>query len=307
MPRRLLIVVCACLMGMGLSKCWQGERYEDQAVTDSSDSTQPAPPKASTGTDAATVEYSTALNAYANLLTQFVNEDGLVDYEALYADQEMRKGLAAYLDWASKTKSRPVGWEDKDEVVFLINVCNAAVLQAILGEIQKQNGTIPARFASGKNNPILASTLQVGLLGTTALTLREIATRIAGHKALKQDPRKYFALSAGRKGDPPLRNKAYDASQLDEQLADQEKKTLGNLARVPVPSKNKDGKTQCFVPWTVLVHRADFGGDAKTLDLTQKLRDYLTPLVPPTVGKKLKDATVVTNTRFDYSLNKQSP
>lgn len=137
--------------------------------------------------------------------------DGRVDYRGLKSDPQP---LATYLKKAGAVKEPEFNtWTRNEQLVFLINLYNAATLQLILDhypiESIRKIGTL---FKGPWDQPA------VSLFGET-ITLNELEHGIIRKRY--QEPRVHMALVCAAKGCPPLRNDVYTADQLDAQLDEQ--------------------------------------------------------------------------------------
>lgn len=150
-------------------------------------------------------------------------KDALVDYGGLKND---RADLDQYLaEVAAVSRSAFDLWTEDQQLAFLLNVYNAYTLRLItdhypLASIKDIGGL----FSGPWDKPV------VSLFGRQR-TLDELE-----HKLIRPqypDPRIHFALVCAAMGCPPLREEAYVAGRLDEQLGDQARRFLSN------PRKNR--------------------------------------------------------------------
>ena len=162
--------------------------------------------------------------AWDGLLRAHVGPDsGLVDYAGLAGE---RRRLDAYLDSLADADLTKAGREEK--VAFWLNAYNARMVALVLDHypIRGDRPELPA-----------ASVLQVdGIFKTQRarfagldLSLDEIEHEYL--RARFAEPRVHFALVCGAVSCPPLRAEAYSAERLDEQLADQARRFLGDRSK----------------------------------------------------------------------------
>jgi len=171
------------------------------------------------------------LGEYADILTEFVNDKGLVDYKGLRRE---RYELGILLQEFSKLDPGEYeSWPKEDRIAFWINVYNLQKLKVVTDNYPIQPASrILTIFYRGTNN------------------IRHIEKNIAGHKFLVMDeeftfaaiekrffrgefddPRIFFAITSACLSSPPLRNEPYYGYKLGEQLDDQAKRFLsGPLA-----------------------------------------------------------------------------
>lgn len=163
---------------------------------------------------------------YDRILREFVNADGLVDYEQLKDD---RAALDAFI--ASLGEVDPAAyatWSEPDRIAFLINAYNAITLQRIIDYYPiKRGGMVSAlRFPENSIRQIdgVWNRLTTRVLGRN-MTLDHIE-----HDILRKDfnePRLHAALVCAAMGCPPLRPEVYTGARLNEQLDDQSRRFLG--------------------------------------------------------------------------------
>jgi hypothetical protein len=143
---------------------------------------------------------------------------GQVDYKALKADPN---ALDRYLDeLAGVRKPEFVTWTDPQQIAFLANLYNAATLRLIVDHYPVESIKDIGSFFKGPWDQEI-----VRLFGDT-ITLNNLE-----HDILRKDykePRLHMALVCAAKGCPPLRNEAYVAERLSEQLDDQSRAYLAS-------------------------------------------------------------------------------
>jgi Protein of unknown function, DUF547 len=176
-------------------------------------------------TAAAPVDHST----YDRLLRKYVSDKGLVNYKAWKGDQ---KELNQYLDLLSKN---PPGanWSKAEQMAYWINAYNAYTIKLILNHypvesIKDIGSKIKIPFVT---TPWAAEFFSIG---GKKMSLDDIE-----HGTLRKkydDPRIHFALVCASVSCPRLRNEAYTAAKLNQQLDDQGRDFLND------PAKNKISK-----------------------------------------------------------------
>lgn len=166
----------------------------------------------------------------ADILKEYVDAKGMVDYKGL---RRKRLDLRTLLNQFDKLDPNEYkSWPKEDKIAFWINVYNLQKLKVVTD-----------------NYPIEpASRILTIYWGPSSI--RHIEQKIARHKFLVMDeeftfaavekrffrgefddPRIFFALSSACMSSPPLRNEPYYGRRLDEQLDDQVRKFLaGPLA-----------------------------------------------------------------------------
>jgi hypothetical protein len=163
--------------------------------------------------------------AFDTVLARFV-QDGRVDYAALKVGRETLDGYLSQV--AAVTAQEFESWPAKERVAYLINAYNAYVLQTIVDHYPITGSgffkklTSPKRFSLPANSVRHIDGVFDGIVHRVAgreLTLDDIA-----HGTLRAEyaePRIHFALVSSAVSCPPLREEAFRADRLDEQLDDQ--------------------------------------------------------------------------------------
>lgn len=171
--------------------------------------------------DLKSVQAASFHDKYANILKEFVNDKGMVDYQGL---RRKRSEFRAMLQEFNKLdRGEYESWPRDDKIAFWINVYNLQKLRIITD-----------------NYPIKPSSriLTVFYRGTNSI--RHIEGKITGHKFLVMDeeftfptiekrffrsefddPRVFFAISSACLSSPPLRNEPYYGNNLSQQLDEQ--------------------------------------------------------------------------------------
>ncbi len=153
-------------------------------------------------TDGPTIEHS----AFDALLGKHVDKDGWVDYAAFRGDAAT---LDVYITLLGKAPFADLGRDEK--LSLLINAYNAFTLRLILDHYPvKSIKDIPSaeRWDAKRWR-----------LGSMTLSLNQIE-----HEQIRPrfaEPRVHFALVCAAIGCPKLRNEAYRAERIEEQLEDQ--------------------------------------------------------------------------------------
>ena len=171
---------------------------------------------------------ASALADYNILLRTHVDDLGFVDYDALHADPA---ALHAYVDSLADLANVP-SVEDYDaRLATLINAYNAFTLQLILAhwdQFESGQTTSITQLHGGKpwDQPLW------NLAGQT-VSLNQLEHELIRRDLLTEDgvvgaaePRLHWAVVCAAYSCPPLRAEAYTASDLDAQLADQERRVL---------------------------------------------------------------------------------
>jgi len=163
---------------------------------------------------------------YTAVLSQYVDEDGMVDYEGL---KKSRQQLDAFHKAIAQLDPEQFeAWPDNDKIAFWINVYNSLTLQAIIDHY-------PIQSSFGKSLRFPRNSIrQIGGVWTKLkfdVMGREMSLEDIEHETLRKqfnEPRIHMALVCAAMGCPPLRNEPYLARRLDEQFGDQTRRFLAN-------------------------------------------------------------------------------
>jgi hypothetical protein len=166
---------------------------------------------------------------FADILSNFVNDKGMVDYRRLKQKREKLKQLVG--EFTKLNRKEYNSWSKEDKIAFWINAYNIRMLHIIID-----------------NYPIESDRLLRLLPGWEPDSIRHIDKRIGGIKKQKfyimdevftlpqveelflrkgfDEPRAFFALFYATLSSPPLRNEPYSGDKLYKQLDDQAKKFI---------------------------------------------------------------------------------
>lgn len=150
--------------------------------------------------------------------THVVN--GQVDYKGLKADPQVLDRYLATLATVSAVQHQT--WTEPQQLAFFVNLYNASTLHLILDNYPvKSIKDIGSLFKGPWDQPV------VRVFGQTVTlnTLEHAILRKQYH-----EPRLHMALVCAAKGCPPLRNEAYTAERLNEQLDAQARTYLASPA-----------------------------------------------------------------------------
>ena len=217
---------------------------------------------------------------FNGLLKKYVSVSGEVNYGGFKKEE---KELKKYLDLVS-TNEPAKNWSENEKLAYWINAYNAFTIQLILnhaGDNLKSIKDIGARIKI----PFVNTPWDVKFIniGGKKMDLNNIEHGII-RKAFKE-PRIHFALVCAAKSCPPLRNEAFEASRLDQQLNSQAEKFIND------PSKNKISKSDVSVSkifdW--------YGGDFKPTPIIDILNKYS--------KTKIEPKTKISYNTYDWALN----
>lgn len=213
------------------------------------------------------------------LLKNHVNTSGFVDYAGFKKDQtELKK----YLDLIEKNAPAK-SWSKDEKLAYWINAYNAFTVQLILDNADKGITSIKD-IGSKVKIPFVNTPWDVKFIniGGQKMDLNNIEHGIIRKEF--NEPRIHFALVCAAKSCPPLRNEAFVANRLDNQLQDQGEKFMNDT------SKNKITQTSAKV--TKLL---DWYGDDFKKSKVEIINDY-------SKTKVNKDATI-SYMDYNWALN----
>lgn len=210
-------------------------------------------------------------SAWNTILQKHVTSSGKVDYAGIKANKE---ALEAYL---TDLKNNPPvdAWSRNEELAYWINVYNAYTVKLIVDNYPINS---IMDIAGGK----AFDKKWIKLNGQT-YSLNNIENDIIRPKF--NEPRIHFAVNCAAKSCPPLLNKAWTASNLNSNLAQQTKAFINNNSYNRI-SGNKVEVSKIF-EW----YAKDFG------NLITFLNKYATTKIAASTEIKFKE--------YDWVLNKQ--
>ena len=188
-------------------------------------------PAESEPNDLKPVQAVTFHNKCTDILKEFVNDNGMVDYKGLRRKRLEQRALLQ--EFNKLDPGEYESWPREEKIAFWINVYNLQKLRIITD-----------------NYPIKPSSRILTIFYRGTNSIRHIEGKITGHKFLVMDeeftfaaiekrffrsefddPRIFFAISSACLSSPPLRNEPYYGHNLSEQLDEQTEKFLsGPLA-----------------------------------------------------------------------------
>ncbi len=178
--------------------------------------------------------------AFTAVLHAIVDDEGLVDYEALRHDPV---GLYQCLAWAEAYSPRNTpGFfpADADRFAYWLNTYNMLVLHAVLDSYPV--GSLLQVKPVGRVFYALRFPI-----GGQMLTLEEIEHGII--RPTFRDPRSHFALSPATLGGPCLRNEAYLPDRLEEQLEEQARRFMTDEEKVRVNVMDRVVEVSTIFKW----------------------------------------------------------
>jgi hypothetical protein len=163
---------------------------------------------------------------YAEVLKDFIDDKGMVDYTTLRRQRLKLKALLREFENLDPNEYRT--WTKENKIAFWLNAYNIQMLKIITDNYPIRSSRILRLYPGWGPNSILHIkgiwTDYKFLVMDEEFALSEIDKRFFRKEF--NDPRVYFALSRGSLSSPPLRNEPYYGHRLNKQLDDQVKRFL---------------------------------------------------------------------------------
>lgn len=228
--------------------------------------------------------------AWDRLLRAYVDDRGNVDYAGWKRSPEARGMLERYLQQLSHADpSRPA--QRPAQLAFWINAYNALTVYGILREY-------PTTSIRNHTARLFGYNIWKDLLlyvGGQPYSLDTIE-----HQILRKmgEPRIHFAIVCASRSCPPLRNEAYTAERLDEQLSDNARRFFAS----PVGFRYVPAERTMYVTSILKWFGEDFGAGQ-----AEQLR-RIAPFLPTEAARQaaLRGDVNVAYLDYDWSLNDQA-
>ncbi|NEO55786.1 MAG: DUF547 domain-containing protein [Okeania sp. SIO3B5] len=232
---------------------------------------------------------------YNSILKEYVNAEGLVDYERLKENRQKLDEFNAAI--GAVTPSTYDSWTDAEKIAFLINAYNSFTLESIIDNYPTK---------SIRNIIGVWKIRKFDIVGEK-LTLDHIE-----HQILRKEfnePGIHVALVCAAISCPPLRQEAFTGNQLEQQLDDQAKKFLGNNQGFKIDSQNNAVYFSSIFKWFGEDYEKTYGQEPTIDGLNEtetSIVNYAHQYVSPDAQKILKQGGYqVKYSDYDWSLNVQ--
>lgn len=220
------------------------------------------------------------------LLKKYVDEKGRVDYQAWKKSAADTRALNAYLN--SLSRGRLASSDKRSKLAFWINAYNAVTIRGILREFPTTSIRNHTAKLWGYN---IWKNLQL-VVGDKSFSLEDIE-----HRQLRPmgDARIHFAIVCASIGCPSLRNQAYTADGLDQQLNDNAKRFFADRSKFRYEA-DRTAYVSPILNW----FEEDFGdGDAAVLKSIAKF----VPAETQQLWKSGKSPLRIRYLDYDWKLN----
>lgn len=147
-----------------------------------------------------------------NLVNTHVNPEGNVNYKGFIQDSTK---LNEYLELLSNNHPNENNWTKEEQLAYWINAYNAFTVKIIVDNYPVKS---IKNIATGLNIPFISSTWDIKFIKIEG---QEYDLNNLEHGILRPDfeePRIHFAINCASVSCPRLRNEAYVAERIDEQL-----------------------------------------------------------------------------------------
>ena len=231
---------------------------------------------------------------FDELLKEHVTKEGDVNYQGFLADQAQ---LDQYLELLSNNPPNKKTWSEEEQLAYWINAYNAFTVKLILNHypvksIKDIKKGIP--FVNGVWD------IEFFKIGGKEMNLNEIEHGIIREEF--EEPRIHFAVNCASFSCPHLRNEAFVAERLDEQLTDQTRVFLADTRKNKIENSDKIYLSKIF-QWysTDFTNKGFFsrlfGGKGRT----ENLINYIQPFVEESLNKD----TEIEFLDYNWNLNEQ--
>jgi len=198
---------------------------------------------------------------FTKLLEKHVNANGQVDYLGFQKDSIV---LNAYLSHLRKSPPNDSVWPVEEQIAYWINTYNAFTIKLVIdhypvSSIKDIGSSIQIPFI---NSPWDISFIEIG---DQLLTLNNIEHRILRKEFA--EPRIHFAIVCASISCPKLRNEAFIALKLDEQLNEQA------IGFINDPSKNEISADEIKISKIFQWFGGDFKKDGTLIDYLNQFSD----------------------------------
>jgi hypothetical protein len=241
-----------------------------------------------------------------NLLTTYVDKNGMVNYHKLRRRRRELKPIESQLN--SVHPAEHMSWSKNERIAFWINSYNIFTLKLVTDNypiepvirwpIYPKNSIMQLRSPWTKH--------YFKVMGLE-YTLREIERGMLVEKF--GDPRIGFALSFANIAGPPLLNEPYTPQKLDEQLDYQVKKYLSSPRGLKIDHSTKTIHLSVIFKWYEKYFIEKYGAIKKFRDKKPNIRAFLNFIVSyidSDDAKRIQDGDYkVKFIRYNWTLNEQ--
>jgi len=246
----------------------------------------------------------------ADILNNFVDEDGMVDYRALRRKRLELKKLLDEFDELDPNEYN--SWPKEDKIAFWINAYNIQMLNIMVDNYPIDASRILSLFWGPYSIRHIKGiwTDYKFMVMDEEFTLRQIQQRFF-HKEF-DEPMVYFALCYASLSSPPLRNEPYYGYKLSQQLEDQTGRFLSSGRSLKIDRDKQAVYLSAILQstWHGQEFIDKFGTDKKFKDqqpATRAVLNFITPYITPQDVDFLEvENYSVQYMKYDWTLNDSS-
>jgi hypothetical protein len=248
----------------------------------------------------------------ADILREFVDEDGMVNYKALRRRRLDLKRLLEEFDALERSEYNL--WSSQDKIAFWINAYNIQMLNIIVENYPIDASRILSIFWGPYSIRHIKGiwTDYKFIVMDEEFTLSEIEQRFFRRQF--NDPRVFLALTRASLSSPPLRNRPYYGHKLDDQLDDQAERFLSSRRGFRIDrDADKVYLSALFEPkpsWYGREFVPQYSTDKKFKDQKPTVRsvlNFITKYIPePDVSFLEVQNYTVEFMKYDWTLNDSS-
>jgi len=232
---------------------------------------------------------------YTSILQEYVNDQGLVDYEKLKENRQQLDEFNSAI--GAVTPSTYDSWTDSEKIAFLINAYNSLTLESIID-------SYPTKSI---RNIIGVWKIRKFDVAGERMTLDQIE-----HQVLRKEfnePGIHVALVCAAISCPPLRQEPYTGQQLEKQLNEQAQRFLGNNQGFRIDTQNNAVYFSSIFKWFGEDYEKTYGQDPNIDGLNKTetaIVNYARKYVNSDAQNFLaKGGYKVKYSNYDWSLNVQ--
>jgi len=196
-------------------------------------------------------------DTFDTLLKKHVDNDGWVDYEGFIADSvEFNK----YLTLLSANHPNRKNWSEDERLAYWINAYNAFTIQLIV-----DNYPVGSIKDIKNGIPFVSTVWDITFIKIEGVEydLNNIEHNIIRQKF--EEPRIHAAVICASRSCPQLRNEAFTAKRLDEQLEDEMHRFVNEPTRNKIKSADKAELSKIFT-W----YKGDFTKNSSLIDFINR-------------------------------------
>jgi hypothetical protein len=244
---------------------------------------------------------------YADVLKNFVDDKGMVDYEGLKAESDQ---LDSFVNDLSGVKSEEYEtWTKEQKIAFWLNAYNGLTLKVIIEHYPIESSWLKSLIYP-KNSIRQIDGVWDEI--THNVTGKKMTLEHIEHEILRKkfnEPRIHMALVCAAMGCPPLRREPYVGSRLDSQFDDQTRIFLSDPKKFKIDTSRNSVYVSSIFKWFA----EDFGekyGDKERIAGKSREESAVIHFIAQYLSKDKQEYLLNGKYRikyldYDWSLNEQ--